>query len=134
MTLEESRMLIDGKLVPASGGRTYDNVNPATEQVIGVTADATADDIGEAIAAARRAFDESSWSTDPELRAKAIGQLATALDEDREVLRDVLVAEAGCPVMLTEVVQLDQPLKDFRHWSDVAVSYEYDTTLPETEF
>ena len=27
-------MLVDGKLVPASGGRTYDNVNPATEQVI----------------------------------------------------------------------------------------------------
>ena len=57
-------------LVPASGGRTYDNVNPATESVIGVTADATADDIGDAIAAARRAFDESTWSTDPAFRGR----------------------------------------------------------------
>src|SRR5207253_352048 len=58
---------------------------------------------------------------------------AAALSEDREVMRDVLVAEAGCPVMLTDVVQLDQPLKDFSHWADVAVSYEYETGLPETE-
>ena len=84
-TRAESRMLIDGKLVPASGGRTYDNVNPATEQVIGVTADATADDIGDAIAAARRAFDETSWATDPEFRAKAIRQLSAALDADPRI-------------------------------------------------
>jgi aldehyde dehydrogenase (NAD+) len=134
MTIEESRMLVDGKLVPASGGRTYDNVNPATEKVIGVTADATDDDIREAIAAARRAFDETSWSTDPELRSSGIKQLAAALEEDREVLRQVLVDEAGCPVMLTDVIQLDQPLKDFPYWADIAVSYPYDTQLPETEF
>ena len=41
MTLAyESRMLIDGKLVEASGGATYDNINPATEAVIGPVADA----------------------------------------------------------------------------------------------
>src|SRR5205085_9965976 len=45
-----------------------------------------------------------------------------------------LVAEAGVPVMLTGVIQLEQPLTDFRHWIDVATSYPYDTSLPETEF
>jgi len=134
MTLEESRMLVDGKLVPASGGRTYDNINPATEKVIGVSADATTDDIKEAIAAARRAFDETSWSTDPAFRASAIRQLAKAMEEDREVLQQVLIQEAGCPVMLTDVIQMDQPLNDFPHWADVAESYPYDTDLPETEF
>src|SRR3954471_5963317 len=118
VTIEESRMLVDGKLVPASGGRTYENVNPATKKVIGVTADASADDIRAAIAAARRAFDETSWSTDPAFRATAIRQLATAMEEDKEVMRRVLVEEAGCPVMLTDVIQLDQPLKDFPHWAD----------------
>src|ERR1700704_3645439 len=100
MTLEESRMLIDGKLVPASGGLTYENLNPATEQVLGVTADATVDDIREAIGAARRAFDETAWATDHQLRARSIRQLAAALAEDREVMRQVIVAEVGCPVML----------------------------------
>jgi acyl-CoA reductase-like NAD-dependent aldehyde dehydrogenase len=49
--LSEERLLIDGKLVPASSGRVDDNVNPATEQVIGA-ADATDEDFDAATAAA----------------------------------------------------------------------------------
>ena len=46
----ESRMLIDGKLVEAEGGKTYDNLNPATETVIGPVADASPADMERAIA------------------------------------------------------------------------------------
>jgi aldehyde dehydrogenase (NAD+) len=42
-------LLIDGRLVPAADGGTFDNVNPATEEVIGVTADGTAADMDLAI-------------------------------------------------------------------------------------
>ena len=35
----EQRMLVDGKLVESDTGRTFDNVNPATEEVIGQVAD-----------------------------------------------------------------------------------------------
>ena len=41
----ESQLLIDGKLVAGSGG-TFPTVNPATEEVLGVAADASADDMG----------------------------------------------------------------------------------------
>ena len=51
----ESRMLIDGKLADATNGATYDNINPATEEVIGPVADAAPADMERAIAAARRA-------------------------------------------------------------------------------
>ena len=37
----EERLLIDGKLVEAEGGATYENINPANEEVIGVAADAS---------------------------------------------------------------------------------------------
>ena len=33
----ETRMLIDGKLVESETGRQFDNVNPATEEVLGGT-------------------------------------------------------------------------------------------------
>src|SRR6478735_2597830 len=59
----EERLYIDGELVEAEGGKVYDNVNPATGEVIGVAADASADDLERAISAARRAFDETDWST-----------------------------------------------------------------------
>ena len=41
----ETRNLIDGQLVPPSNGATFENVNPATEEVIGVAADGTKDDM-----------------------------------------------------------------------------------------
>ena len=75
----ESRMLIDGKLIEASGGATYDNINPATEAVIGPVADGSAADMESAITAARRAFDETTWSTDPAFRKACLLQLKDAL-------------------------------------------------------
>ena len=63
----ETRMLIDGELVEGGAG-TFANVNPATEEVLGEVADASPDDMRRAIAAARRAFDETTWSTDRALR------------------------------------------------------------------
>ena len=134
MTIEESRMLIDGKLVTASAGRTYENVNPATEETIGVTADAAPDDVDDAIGAARRAFDETTWSTDHEFRARCITQLAEALSDERELLRQVIVAEVGCPVMLTPVIQVDKPIEELPFWADLAASYHYDSDLPEMQF
>ena len=62
----EGRMLIDGELVWASNGKTFDNINPANEEVLGVVADGTKEDMQVAIAAARRAFDETDWSTNHE--------------------------------------------------------------------
>ncbi len=41
----EERLLIDGQLVEAAGGATYPNINPATEEIIGVAADASAGDV-----------------------------------------------------------------------------------------
>ena len=52
----------------------------------------------DAIGAARRAFDESGWSTDKELRKRCMRQLQEAIEGEQEVLRAELVAEVGCPV------------------------------------
>src|SRR5262245_54534975 len=97
----EERLLVDGELVEADGGATYDNVNPATEEVLGVAADASVDDIDRAIAAARRAFDESDWATNLELRVRCLRQVHEAFKDNLEEIRAATVAEVGCPVMLT---------------------------------
>jgi aldehyde dehydrogenase (NAD+) len=106
----ESRMLIDGKLVLADNGATFDNVNPATEEKIGEVADASRNEMQRAIAAARRAFDETDWSTNHELRKHCLTQLQKALEAEREELREQLILEAGCPRMTTTRQQLDVPL------------------------
>ena len=82
-TWHEEQLLIDGELVPAANRATYENVNPATEEVLGVAADANVDDAQRAIGAARRAFDTTTWSRDPAFRQKCLRQLYTALRSTR---------------------------------------------------
>ena len=108
----ESRMLIDGKLVDSETGRQFDNINPATEEVIGSTADGTRADMERAVSAARNAFDHSDWSRNGEARAAGLRQLQAALEAEREDIRSELVAEVGCPVLSTYGPQLDVPLKE----------------------
>jgi aldehyde dehydrogenase (NAD+) len=130
----EHRMLIDGKLTEAASGATYDNVNPATEEVIGQVADASPDDMMRAIEAARRAFDETGWSTNRELRQRCLRQLHDALDREREALRPQIVAEVGTPVMLTYAVQQDTCIDDMQWEIDLLDTYEWESELPVHEF
>ena len=129
----EERLLIDGELVAAEGGRTFETTNPATGEVLGTAADATIADADRAIAAARRAFDETDWSTDKELRLRCIRQLHQALVKERESLRPLLVAEVGAPLMLTEGPQLDTPIDITEWYADLLERYEFTEELGEIE-
>jgi len=124
-------LLIDGRLVPAADGGTFDNVNPATEEVIGVTADGTAADMDMAIRAARRAFDETDWSTDLGFRVRCLRQLQQALTKNYEELRSAIVSEIGTPVTLTHGPQLDVPIEGIGWVADLAEGYEWTSDLDE---
>ena len=80
----EVRMLIDGQLVESASGKRFENINPATEEVLGEVADASAEDMRRAIAAARLAFDDTDWSTNHALRKRCLEQLQAALESERE--------------------------------------------------
>ena len=130
----EHRMLIDGKLVEAAGGRTYANVNPATEEELGQVADAGAQDMDAAIAAARRAFDETDWSRNLALRARCMRQLHDALAKRREESRPQIVAEVGSPLALTYAVQQDTCIEDMLWDVEVAERYAWERELPVHKF
>ena len=130
----EPRMLIDGDLVDAAGGRTYPNVNPATEEEIGCVADADRSDVDRAIAAARRAFDESGWATDHGLRLRCLEQLQQALEAEKESLRAQTVAEAGVPVQLTYGPQGDAIIEDAKWPIRTLAEYQWQRELPVHTF
>jgi aldehyde dehydrogenase (NAD+) len=110
----ESRMLIGGVLTEARSGATFENVNPATEQVLGVVANAGAQDADAALAAARSAFDETRWAADREFRKRCLEQLHDALAAERELVRAEIVAEVGTPVGITPGLHVDAGLDEFR--------------------
>jgi aldehyde dehydrogenase (NAD+) len=124
--------LIGGRLVSAVTGGTFDNVNPATEEVIGATADCGPAEMNAAIAAARQAFDGTTWSADHAFRVRCLRQLQEALVKNADALRTTLVAEAGTPVALTHGPQLDTPVEGLGWVADLAESYEWEQNLGES--
>lgn len=96
----EPRLLIDGELVDAVSGRTYPNVNPATEEIMGEVADAGPEDMDRAIAAARRTFDQTDWSTNHALRLECLRQLRDGLLAELEDFKQQIAAETGAPLAI----------------------------------
>ncbi len=125
----ETRMLIDGKLVDGQAG-TFTNINPATEETLGEVADASKADMHRAIDAARRAFDETDWSTNHALRQRCLLQLQEALESEQEELREELILEVGCPRAITHGPQLDAPLADgLRYPAKLIDEYPWENSL-----
>jgi aldehyde dehydrogenase (NAD+) len=128
----EPLMLIGGKLVEGSSGKTFANVNPATEEVLGQVTDATSEDMQRAISAARRAFDETDWSTNRAFRRRCLEQLHEALEGEREEFREQLILEVGCPRMLTYGPQLDAPLDGaVTYPAQLIDEFAWETDLPD---
>src|ERR671926_994839 len=125
----ETKMMIDGKLVDGEAG-TFTNINPATEEVLGEVADASKADMHRAIDAARRAFDETDWSTNHKLRQRCLLQLHDAIEAEKEELREELILEVGCPRAITYGAQLDAPLTDaLRYPAQLIDEYAWETSL-----
>src|SRR5262245_31788009 len=98
----DRRMLIGGLLVEAENGQRLPSVNPATGEILGYAPDCTIRDSERAVAAARRGFEATVWSTDIAFRIRCLKQLHAALVDHRDELRRLTVAETGATWRLTE--------------------------------
>jgi aldehyde dehydrogenase (NAD+) len=127
----DRRLLIDGELVTTD--RVFASINPATGDVIGHAPDAGTAEAQRAIAAARRAFDTTTWSTDAEFRVRCLDQLHQALLDHAEELRELTIAEVGATRALTQGAQLDDPIKIVRYYADVLRNYSMTEDLGEIE-
>jgi aldehyde dehydrogenase (NAD+) len=131
--ITDQRLLIDGKLVAAADGRTFDNINPATGEVAGVAPDAGRADVDAAVAAARRAFDTTGWSTDVGLRRHCLRQLHSALRDRLDDMRPLVIAESGAPIATTHMTQLDWAVDYISHYVDLLGEYDFERALPDKD-
>src|SRR3989442_13593324 len=74
-----SQLFIDGEYIPAASGKTFPVLNPATNEVLVEVAEAGVEDVDQAVAAARKAFDEGPWpkmkTAERAKRLRAFGEL-----------------------------------------------------------
>ena len=95
------QLLIDGRRMPSSSGRTFKSLNPATEEVIATIAEGNEVDVDRAVAAARRAF-EGPWRS---MRAAERGHLLLKWAELLKLHADEIVEieslDGGKPISAT---------------------------------
>lgn len=129
MASQESthRMLIDGELL--EGRARYDNINPATEEVIGTAPAASAQDLERAITAARRAFDDTEWTRDADLRVRCLGQLQTVLRKQVDQLRPQLIAESGMPLAMALGLGVDAAIENMSYYPDMLPTLQLERHL-----
>ncbi|HJS57124.1 MAG TPA: aldehyde dehydrogenase family protein [Vicinamibacteria bacterium] len=106
-------MLIDGAFGPAVSGKTFDVMNPATDEVIAKVPDASAKDVDAAVAAARRAFE--SWrEVTAQERGRILLRLATKMRDELKHLAELETRNSGKPIVESEF-----------DLTDVATCFEY---------
>ena len=93
------RLLIGSEWRDSLSGRTFETVDPATEEVLATVAEPDAADIDLAVRAARTAFDRGPWSTMRAAeRARMLHRWAALIEAHQEELVLLESHDAGKPV------------------------------------
>src|SRR5689334_1240926 len=83
------KLLIDGEWVDAVGGGSFEVRDPSSNEVISRAAAGEAADIDRAVAAARRAFEDSEWSRmKPCDRERVLHRLADLIEKHADELAE----------------------------------------------
>ncbi len=99
------KLLIGGKWVAAKSGKTFESLNPATEEVIATVAEAGQADVDDAVKAARRAFEEGPWPRmQPFERARLLTKFAELLEANAQELGELDTLDGGRVFRLTSTV------------------------------
>lgn len=111
------RMLIGGKWVEARSGKTFVTVNPATEETLTSIAEADSADVDAAVAAARRAFEASSWNgVSPHTRTRLLLKIAELVDQNAQELAVLETLDMGAPLS-SNMARAAQVAEIFRYYA-----------------
>lgn len=111
-------LYINGEYVEAKSGKTFNVVDPATEEVIAKVSEAQPEDVDVAVQAARKAFDEGEWTKmDAATRSHLIYKFADLLDENREELAQLEALDNGKPYEVALADDVDGTVQHFRYYA-----------------
>jgi aminomuconate-semialdehyde/2-hydroxymuconate-6-semialdehyde dehydrogenase len=107
---------IDGQLQAPVSNRYIDNIEPATGEVYSLLPDSDADDLEQAVVAARHAF--PNWSaTTLEERAKVLLDIAERIECQAETLARAESIDTGKPVSLAKQIDIPRASANFRFFA-----------------
>ncbi len=119
----DCKHFIDGKFVDSLDGKTFNNVNPVTEEVYGTVAEGSAPEIDLAVAAAKRAFEEGPWGKmSTQERSNIIRKIGDILLERQEEIAQLESLDTGKHLKFSRHVDAPRAPKNFHFFADYMMS------------
>jgi phenylacetaldehyde dehydrogenase len=119
------KMLIGGEWSEAATGRVLDVLNPADATLLARVPEADATDVQQAIAAARRAFDQGPWrsmkTTD---RERLLLKLADLVEANARELAEIESLDNGKSVLVAQGLDVAMAAQCFRYMAGWATKIE----------
>ncbi len=107
--INPGKLFINGKWVDSVSGKTFDTLNPATEEVLTCVAEGDSADIDLAVTAARKAFEEGPWrNIDARDRGRVLLEIANLIEKNEDELALLETLDNGKPI--SETTNVDIPL------------------------
>ena len=126
------RNLVAGRRVSASSGRTLDDVDPATGEVVGTLPASDGADVDAAVAAAHEAF--PSWAGTPAAaRSRVLLQLADLVERDLDRMAFDESVDTGKPVTLARRLDIPRAVANLRFFATAVLHAETEAQALDDE-
>ena len=120
---ERYQLLIGGQWKDASDKKTFKTICPADGSVLAECAEATREDVDEAVKAAWKAFESWKHVTVNE-RAVILNKIADIIDANQEHLAMVESLDNGKPIRETMAVDIPMSAQHFRYFAGCIMADE----------
>ena len=123
--IDHTSFFIDGAWRAAKSDRSFDVISPRSEERVGRVPAASRADIDDAVAAARRAFDEGPWPRmSPGERAECLSRIATGIEKRKDELALLISEELGCTLLLSQLYMVVAPVMSFNYFAELGRTLE----------
>jgi aldehyde dehydrogenase (NAD+) len=122
---EKYDLFIDGKFIKPSKGKYFATINPATEQVLAMVAEADTSDVDKAVKAARKAYENVWKKTSPRERGKYIYRIARMIQERAREFAVIETMDGGKPIRESRDVDVPLAANHFFYYAGWADKLEY---------
>ncbi|WP_285886315.1 aldehyde dehydrogenase [Cytobacillus firmus] len=113
---------INGQFVESKNQRTFENINPATEEVLGTVSEGGKEDVDYAVAAARRALKGPWKNTTLQERSKILRRIGDLILERQEELAHLESLDTGKPFGLANSIDIPRAAYNFHFYADYITS------------
>jgi gamma-glutamyl-gamma-aminobutyraldehyde dehydrogenase/4-guanidinobutyraldehyde dehydrogenase/NAD-dependent aldehyde dehydrogenase len=125
-----SRALVDGELVAAQSGRTFDCLSPIDGRLLARVAACEAADVDRAVAGARRVFQRGDWAHQPPAaRKRVLLRFAELIEAAGDELALLETLDVGKPIRDSLAVDVPSTARCVR-WYGEAIDKIYDQVAP----